>query len=109
MAKNISIKHIGTATKGLFVAHTNAGIWVRILISVVLVNILGITLSLLFFFSARNSGNTPVQSTLSIPKTDNLDRVHVHDVVNAFAQRVAQFDALEASPISLPDLYTGGK
>jgi hypothetical protein len=108
MAVHISLQSVGRWLRGLFVARTNAGVWLRAILFTVLVNVVGIVLSLLFFVQTKETNTAHISVSVTIPKTDTVDRASVQATVRAFADRVAAFEALSAAPISIPDLYTGG-
>jgi hypothetical protein len=98
-------KKILPTLKNLMIARTNAGIWVRILLTVVVANIIGIALSLLFFSNVRGIGNRIIESPTLLPKAKEIDKAHIHEVLAAFAGRVTMFDARLRDGVSISDPY----
>lgn len=98
-------KKILPAIRNLFIARTNSGLWARLLLLFAIGNIIGITLSLYFYFSVRNIGNRVIESTLELPNAQEIDKEHIHDVLSAFSARAATFRSRLNGGISISEPY----
>ncbi len=105
MAKDGLNKKILPAIRNMFVARTNSGLWARLLLLFAVGNIIGISLSLYFYFSVRNIGNRVIESTLELPGAQEVDKEHIRDVLSAFSARAATFQSRLNGGISIPDPY----
>lgn len=98
-------KKILPAIRTLFIADTNSGLWARLLLLFAVGNIVGITLSLYFYFSVRNIGNRVIESTRDLPNAQEVDKAHIRDVLSAFSARAATFRSRLNNGVSIPDPY----
>ncbi len=93
------------AIRNLFVARTNGGLWVRLLLLFAVGNVVGVTLSLYSYFSVRNIGNRAIESTRHLPNAQEVDKEHIRDVLSAFSARAATFQSRLNGGISIPDPF----
>lgn len=105
MASTFSSAKAAAAAKNMFVARTNAGIWVRLLFLFTLCNIVGIVFSLLFFLNVRGIGNRVIESSVDVPEVREVDKGHVSDILRAFSNRAALFQGRLSGGVSIPDPY----
>lgn len=105
----MATKHLGSKIishlKGLFVARTNTGVWIRLLSLFFLTCAAVITLSLLFFLKVRGIGDRVITSTLDIPEAREVDKEHIQKVLGAFSVREATFFKRLEEGVSIPDPY----
>ncbi len=101
----LSLNRIQSWLKQVFVAETNAGAWLRLLLLFVLVSAGLITLSLSQFFTVHDVGSRVITSTRSVPDAQTVDEAHIQQVLGAFTQRTATFNEHLQNPIVISDPY----
>ncbi|MCR4274670.1 MAG: hypothetical protein NUW02_01300 [Candidatus Campbellbacteria bacterium] len=85
-----------------FVAQTAAGLWVRLLCVVIVLNIFGITLSLIFFSRIQNM-NQSIIVPVEVEQADDVDRASVQKTLEAFSRRVVEFEYRKTNGVSIPE------
>lgn len=85
-----------------FIPQTTAGLWIRILCCLVILNTVGITLSLVLFFRVKNT-NQPIVSLPDVAKKEDIDKVSIESALDSFSRRVTEFEYRKINGVSIPE------
>ena len=108
-AKKISMTSLETITLHIqkkahtfFIPQTTVGVWVRVLSCVIVLNIVGITLSLLFFFKIKNM-NQPIISLPDVAKKEDIDKSIIEATLDSFSRRTMEFEYRKINGVPIPE------
>ncbi len=99
--KTIGI-HVKRGMRTFFVPQTTSGVWVSLLVCVVVVNVVGIALSIVFFLRVKDT-NQPIGSSGVVATTEDVDRSTVSEALQAFSRRVVEFQYRKINGVSIPE------
>jgi hypothetical protein len=95
-------QHIEKKARTFFTTQSSDSVWVRILCCVVFVDIIGIALSLVFFFQVKNMNKT-ITPSVDVPKTEDVDMSDVHTTLEAFSRRAVEFEYRKINGVAIPE------
>lgn len=95
-------QHIEKKARTFFTTQSSDSVWVRVLCCVILVDSVGIALSLVFFLQVKNMNKT-ITPPVDVPKTEEVDRTNIRTTLEVFSRRAVEFEYRKINGVSIPE------
>jgi len=103
--KNDIGRSIMRILKKVFSVHTNGELWVRFLFIFVIINVIGIGVSLIYFFNIRGIVNDISKASANVPDVAEVDKGHITEVLRAFSVREGLYERRAQEGVSIGSPY----